>query len=70
MASPPVSEEPGAWGASQRRFEVERLKRKDLSNWDDGAKVGRGGGSVRGTGKAVNTESMGPRGIQLRARLF
>ncbi len=57
-------------GASQRRFEVERLKRKDLSKWVDGAKVGRGGGSVRRTGKAVNTESFGPHGIQLRARLF
>lgn len=30
----------------------------------------RGGGSVWGTGKAVNTESSGPRGTQLRARLF
>lgn len=60
----------GPWGASQHRFEVERLKRKDLSNWDDEAKVGRGGGSVRGTGKAVNTERLGTHGIQLRARLF
>ena len=47
-----------------------RLKRKDLSNWDDGAKVGGGGGSVRGTGRAVNTESFGPHGIQLGARFF
>lgn len=64
------SKEEGAWGASQHGFEVGRLKRKDLSNWDDGAKVGRGGGSEQGTGKAENTESSGPRGIQLRARLF
>lgn len=59
-----ICKEPGAWGASQHCFEVERLKGKDLSNWDDGAKVGRGGGSVRGTEKAVNTESLGsPRDI-------
>lgn len=72
-ANPPhhqFCKEPGAWGASQHCFEVERLKGKDLSNWDDGAKVGRGGGSVRGTGKAVNTESLGsPRDI-IKSKAF
>lgn len=29
------------WGASQHGFEVERLKRKDLSKWDDGDTAGR-----------------------------
>lgn len=69
-ASPPVLQEQEAWGVAQQHFEVGRLKRKDLSNLDDGAEVGRRGGSVWGTRMAVNTESLGPRGTQLRARLF
>jgi len=59
---PNVSEELEAWGASLCRFEVKRLKRKDLSTRGDEAKVGRGGRSVWGTGKAVNTEHSGPSG--------
>lgn len=31
----------GSGGASQHGFEVERLKRKDLSKWDDGDTAGR-----------------------------
>lgn len=49
-------------GASQHCFEVERLKRKDLSNWDDVGAAGRGGRSLWGTGEAVNTESWEPMG--------
>lgn len=56
--------------APQHRFEVEQLKRKDLSNWDDGPNVEREGGSVRGTGKAVHTESFGPPRDAIKSKAF
>lgn len=49
---------------------MEQLKRKDLSNWDDGPNVERGGGSVRGTGKAVHTESFGPPRDTIKSKAF
>lgn len=62
----------GGWvgGAPQHRFEVQQLKRKDLSNWDDGPNVEREGGSVRGTGKAVHTESFGPPRDTIKSKAF
>lgn len=62
MASPPVSEEPGAWGASQRRFEVERLKRKDLSNWDDGVRLEEGEDQFEGQERLWILRAWGPVG--------
>lgn len=60
----------GGGGAPQHRFEVEQLKRKDLSNWDDGPNAEREGGSVRGTGKAVHTESFGPPRDTIKRKAF
>lgn len=57
-------------GVAQHCFEVEQLKRKDLSNWDDGPNVEREGGSARGTGKAVHTESSGPPRDTIKSKAF